>query len=68
MVQADSTPAHTPVPHELRRAWLTAKQLAEQLEVADSLVLHRIAVYLREQVFLELMAAEAYVEVMPDPA
>lgn len=62
MVQATPTPAHTPTPHELRRAWLTARTLVEQLEVADLPVLQRIAGYVREQVFIELLACEGHVE------
>lgn len=61
-------PGHVVAPHELRHAWLTAKTLAEQLELAEQPVLQRIALYVREQVFLELMAAEGFVEVVPDPA
>lgn len=62
---AEPTAAHTPAPHELRNAWHTAKKLEEQLEVADQPVLRRIALYVREQVFRELMAVEGYQEV-PD--
>lgn len=63
MVQAASRDSHTPVPHELRRAWLTAKKLAEELETADLRVEQRIVVYVREQILLALMAVEGYVEV-----
>lgn len=55
--------AHQVVPHELRNAWQTAKQLEERLEVAGQPVLRRIARYIREQAFLALMDAEGYVEV-----
>lgn len=41
---------------ELRRAYLAAKNLAEALEVADLRFLHRIAVAVREEIFLELVA------------
>lgn len=64
---------HVPIPHELRRAWQTTKTLEEQLEVADQRVLRRIVLYVREQLFEELMRVEGYAEVspeevMPDPA
>lgn len=67
---APEVAVHVPVPHELRRAWQTAKTLAEQLEVADQLVLRRIALYLREELFAELLRVEGFeeLEVVPDPA
>lgn len=58
--------AHAPVPHELRNAWETAKQLEERLEVANQPVLRRVALWVREQVFLELMKVEGYQEAPPD--
>jgi hypothetical protein len=54
---------HRPVPHELRNAWLTAKQLEDRLELANQPVLRRIARYVREQTFLELMAVEGFTEI-----
>jgi hypothetical protein len=57
-------PAHIPQPHELRHAWETAKQLEERLEVANQPVLRRIALHVRESLFVELMAVEGYVEVV----
>jgi hypothetical protein len=64
---------HQPVPHELRNAWLTAKQLEERLEVANQPELRRVARWIRDETFLELMRFEGYAqidleEVMPDPA
>jgi hypothetical protein len=69
---AGSAPDHVPQPHELRNAWETTKQLEERLEIADQPVLRRVVMWIREQLFMELMAVEGYVEidpeVMPDPA
>jgi hypothetical protein len=63
---------HQPVAYELRRAWLTAKTLAEQIELANLRGLHRVVVGIREELFLELMRVEGYAEiepeVVPDPA
>lgn len=47
---------HTPVPHELEHAYRTAKTLAEQLEVANQVVLQRLALYIRGQIAKELAA------------
>lgn len=54
---------HTPVPHELERAYRTAKQLAEQLELADQVVLQRLALYIRGQVAEELTKLDSADEV-----
>lgn len=47
---------HAATDAELRRAYATAQQLVERLEVADLRFLHRVAVAVREEVFLELLA------------
>jgi hypothetical protein len=66
LIRAHSTgaaPEHVPQAHELRNAWESAKQLEERLELANQPVLRRIARYLREETFSELMKLEGYVEV-----
>lgn len=57
---------HHVVPHELRNAWLTAKQLEDRLEIAGRLDLSRTARWIREQAFLALLEAEGFVEVPAD--
>lgn len=56
-------PSHQPVPNELERAYRTAKQLAEQLEVANQVVLQRLALYIRGQIAEQLASLET--EVVP---
>jgi hypothetical protein len=63
LFQAYGVAQHVDAPHELRRAWQTAKTLAEQLEVANLPVEHRIVLHVREELFKALMAVEGYVEV-----
>jgi hypothetical protein len=59
---------HRPAAHELRRAWQTAKALAEQVELCDLRGLHRVVVGIREELFLELMRVEGYEEATDDGA
>lgn len=59
---------HTPVEHELRRVYDTAKSLAEQLEIAELWELRYMALQIRERAFLELLLLAGVEEVVPDPA
>jgi hypothetical protein len=63
MVAPSASDSHTPAAHELRNAIKTAKTLEERLEVADQPVLRRVALWLREQLLMELLSVEGYVEV-----
>lgn len=56
---------HTPVAHELRRAYELAKSLAEALEVANLRAAHAEAVRLREVVFEAWAALGDDGEVVP---